>query len=291
MLEQLRMQEVSQIILSKPEGAVIPGKEYSIGEPVMIINNPALSSLSFVAKSQTAQDAQGFISSAGITNNIDFVINDGSILYALWSYIYGYNENNITEITLRGNEYIRLDDRGHLPLAQAPKKLYLYSVEDNENILIPPIVEESGVERTIYDIVEEEYEGKTIYIESVDEEGNVVKEETKELLYRYYIDYPEADKNRSYLVSYEYTIQPSIVSHIKQIHNNVFCAMDIYIDAVDLKNDDKHTVIIHCDKVQVDTDLVLSVNNSEKASFTPIRIQSIAQGEELNKDVATIMVV
>ena len=67
--------------------------------------------------------------------------------------------------------------------------------------------------------------------------------------------------------------------------------MDIYIDAVDLKNDDKHTVYIHCDKVQVDTDMVLSINDSSKASFTPIRVKSIAEGGELNKDIATIVVI
>ena len=81
------------------------------------------------------------------------------------------------------------------------------------------------------------------------------------------------------------------VSTIKQVHNNVFCAMDIYIDAVDLKNDDKHTVYIHCDKVQVDTDMILSINDSSKASFTPIRIKSVAQGEELNKDIAKVVVI
>ena len=37
MLESLRMQEVSQIVLSVPVGAVIPGKNYSVGEPIMII--------------------------------------------------------------------------------------------------------------------------------------------------------------------------------------------------------------------------------------------------------------
>ena len=95
MLEQLRMQEVSQIILSKPEGAVIrqnrvnpqeKGIEYGdfeVGEPIMIINNPALSNLSFVSKPVTAQDAQGHIGTAGITNHIDFIINEGSVLYAL----------------------------------------------------------------------------------------------------------------------------------------------------------------------------------------------------------------
>ena len=62
MLEQLRMQEVSQIILSKPEGAVIrqnrvnpqeKGIEYGdfeVGEPVMIINKPQLSTLDFKSK-------------------------------------------------------------------------------------------------------------------------------------------------------------------------------------------------------------------------------------------------
>ena len=67
--------------------------------------------------------------------------------------------------------------------------------------------------------------------------------------------------------------------------------MDIYINAVDLKNDDKHTVYVHCDKVQVDTDMILSVNDSSKASFTPIRIKSVPGGEELNKDIATIVVI
>ena len=92
-------------------------------------------------------------------------------------------------------------------------------------------------------------------------------------------------------MSYEYEIEPTTISHIKQIHNNVFCAMDIYIDAVDLKNGDKHIVYIHCDKVQVDTDLVISIDNSNKMSFTPIRIKSIAEGDELNKDVAKIVVI
>ena len=67
--------------------------------------------------------------------------------------------------------------------------------------------------------------------------------------------------------------------------------MDIYIDAVDLKNDDKHMVYIHCDKVQVDTDMVLSINDSSKASFTPIRVKSIAEGGDLNKNIATIVVI
>ena len=35
MLENLRMQEVSQIVLSVPVGAVIPGKNYSVGEPII----------------------------------------------------------------------------------------------------------------------------------------------------------------------------------------------------------------------------------------------------------------
>lgn len=270
MLEQLRMQEVSQIILSKPEGAVIPGKDYGVGEPVMIINNPALSTLSFVSKAQTASDAQGFIGAAGITNNIEFVINDGSILYALWSYIYGYDkESNNKPTVLKGVEYITMDEEGHLPLTQAPNKLYLYEVEDNKNILIPPTIEMSGIPQKNYEVCEKEIENG----------------------FEYYIDYPGAKTDCSYLASYEYTVEPTTISHIKQIHNNIFCSMDIYIDAVDLKNDDKHTVYIHCNKVQVDTDLILSINDSGKASFTPIKIKSIADGESLNKDVATIMVV
>ena len=154
MLEQLRMQEVSQIILSKPEGAVIrqnrinpqeKGVEYGdfeVGEPVMIINNPALSNLSFVSKPIVANDAQGHIGTAGITNQIDFVINEGSILYALWSYIYGLNDENIGRTKIRGNEYLSADVQGYLKLSAKPEmspgndSIYLYRIEDNENVLL-----------------------------------------------------------------------------------------------------------------------------------------------------------
>lgn len=277
MLEQLRMQEVSQIILSKPEGAVIrqnrinpqeKGVEYGdfeVGEPVMIINNPALSNLSFVSKPVVANDAQGHIGTAGITNQIDFVINEGSILYALWSYIYGLNDENIGRTKIRGNEYLSADAQGYLKLSAKPEmspgndSIYLYRIEDNENVLLS----------------------------NEDYEFCVSDTEPKQ----WYVHVFDAIEGENYFIAYNYMIDALTVSTIKQIHNNVFCSMDIYIDAVDLKNDDKHTVYIHCDKVQVDTDMILSINDSSKASFTPIRIKSVAQGEELNKDIAKVVVI
>lgn len=277
MLEQLRMQEVSQIILSKPEGAVIrqnrtnpqeKGVEYGdfeIGEPVMIINNPSLSNLSFLSKPVVAQDAQGHIGTAGITNNIDFVINEGSVLYALWAYIYGLNDEKAGSIKIRGNEYLQTDKEGYVKLSAKPEmdpgndRIYLYKVEDNKNILLS----------------NEEYEF-------------CVSDTEPRQWYVHIFDASEEDK---YFITYNYFIEATTVTKVKQVHNNVFCAMDVYIDAVDLKNDDKHTVYIHCDKVQVDTDMILSVNDSSKASFTPIRIKSVPTGEELNKDIATIVVI
>lgn len=277
MLEQLRMQEVSQIILSKPEGAVIrqnrinpqeKGIEYGdfeVGEPVMIINNPALSNLSFVSKPVVANDAQGHIGTAGITNQIDFVINEGSILYALWSYIYGLNDENIGRTKIRGNEYLSADAQGYLKLSAKPEmspgndSIYLYRIEDNENVLLS----------------------------NEDYEFCVSDTEPKQ----WYVHIFNATEGENYFIAYNYMVDALTVSTIKQIHNNVFCSMDIYIDAVDLKNDDKHTVYIHCDKVQVDTDMILSINDSSKASFTPIRIKSVAQGEELNKDIAKVVVI
>lgn len=265
MIEQLRMQEVSQIILSMPEGAEIKNKHFEVGEPVLIINNPALSNLSFVSRPVAANDGQGHIGTAGITSNVDFIINEGSVLYALWSYLYGYNDENPKDTKIRGNEYLIPDKDGYMKLSAKPElrpgidTFYLYKVEDNQNILLS----------------HEDYEFCI----------------TDEKVPNYYIHCPGAKETESYFVTYNYFVDATTVSNIKQIHNNIFCAMDIYIDAVDLKNDDKHTVYIHCDKVQVDTDLILSVNNSSKASFTPIRIKSVATGNELNKDIATIVVI
>lgn len=278
MIEQLRMQEVSQIILSKPKGAIIrqnpdkrPGNkgpeygDFEVGEPVMIINNPALSNLSFVSKPVTATDGQGHIGTAGITNQIDFIINEGSVLYALWSYLYGLNDDQPGLVKIRGNEYLDSDSQGYIKLSTKPEldtgndKFYLYKVEDNENILLS----------------HNEYE------------FCVTDKEPRDWLVHIF----DAEEGDTYFVSYDYKVAPLSVSNIKQVHNNIFCSMDIYIDAVDLKNDDKHTVYIHCDKVQVDTDLILSVNDSGKASFTPIRIKSVATGEDLNKNIATIVVI
>lgn len=264
MLETLRMQEVSQVVLSMPEGAIIPGKDSLVGEPIMIINNPSLSNLTFTSKPVAATDGQGHIGTAGITNQLDFVINEGSILYALWNYIYGLAETNNKTI-IRGNEYIVTDERGYAFLGAKPiletghHNFYLYKVEDNQNILLS----------------NDKYE----FCVTEDEEP------------RWLVHIFDATEDDNYFVTYDYEIEATTVSTIKQIHNNIFAMMDIYIDAVDLKNDDKHTVIIHCDKVQVDTDMILSINDSSKASFTPIRIKSVPGGEEFNKDVATIVVI
>lgn len=277
MLQELRMQEVSQIVLSKPTGAVIKqnkvnpkekGVEYGdfeVGEPVMIINNPALSNLSFTSRSIVAQDGQGHIGTAGITNHIDFVINEGSVLYALWSYIYGLNDENPGITKIRGNEYLNVDKDGYAKLSAKPEmspgndKFYVYKVDDNDNVLL---------DNKDYELCVSDTEPRQWYL--------------------HVLNAKEGDR---YFVTYNYLIEATTITKVKQVHNNVFCAMDIYIDAIDLKNDDKHTVYIHCDKVQVDTDMVLSINDSTKASFTPIRIKSVATGEELNKDIATVVVI
>lgn len=261
MIEQLRMQEVSQIILSMPEGAIIKNKHFEVGEPVMVINNPALSNLSFVSRPVGVNDAQGHIGTAGITNNIDFTINEGSVLYALWSYIYGFNDKEPGETKIKGNEYLTADKDGKITLSAIPElnpgtdRFYLYKTQDNINTLLKndTYAFEEGNDRIVY--IDEAKEGDTFF------------------------------------VTYTYKVDATAISHIKQIHNNIFCSMDIYIDAVDLKNDEKHMVYIHCDKVQIDTDMVLSINDSSKASFTPIRIKSIADGEQLNKNIATVVVI
>jgi len=265
MLETLRMQEVSQIVLSMPEGAIIPGKDSLVGEPIMIINNPSLSNLTFTSRPVAAIDGQGHVGTAGITSQLDFIINEGSILYALWNYIYGIADTESKKTIIKGNEYLVTDKDGYAFLGAEPilytgqHNFYLYKVEDNQNVLLS---------NDKYEIC-------------------VTDEEEK----RWLVHIFDAVDGENYFVTYDYEIEATIISTIKQIHNNIFATMDIYIDAVDLKNDDKHTVIIHCDKVQVDTDMVLSINDSSKASFTPIQIKSIAGGDEFNKDVATIVVI
>ena len=80
---------------------------------------------------------------------------------------------------------------------------------------------------------------------------------------------------------------------MKQIHNNIFGALDIYFKAVDIETEEEHMVCIHCDKVQILMDFAISINNSQKASFTPIKICSVPVDatESVNRNIATITVV
>lgn len=268
MIERLRMQEVNQVILTMPEGGIIQGKSFKVGEPVMIINNPALSNLSFLSKPTQTTDDQGNISTSGITNSLDFVINEGTVLYALWSYIYGTNVEHGQETIVRGNETLYSDGNGFLTLSAKPElkpynsHFYLYRVNGSEHTLVPA----------------EEYEFCV---------SDHMREEDKV----YYVQVNNAKEDEEFFVVYEYKVQPQMISKIKQIHNNIFCGLDVYMDAVDLQTDEHHTVYIHCDKVQVDTDMVLSINDISQASFTPIRIRSIPGGSDFNKDVATMVVI
>lgn len=258
MLERLRMQEVSQIILSVPEGAVIAGTNLKQGEPVMIIDKPNTSTLKFNSHYQKAEDAQGFIGKSGITSTIDFTINDGAVLYSVWSYIHGLVNNNATA-TLRGTEW--LTPNGEflvLSTETQPLQLVLY-VKEGDKLEFLQYMED-------YEIVVGKDDGK------------------------YYIRLFDPQR-KDYFTSYTYEIEDVLQTKVKQIHNNIFCSLDIYFDAVDMDTDDKHTVCVHCDKVQIFTDLAIGINNSSKASFTPITIHSIAQGPEVNKDIATITVV
>lgn len=259
MLERLRMQEVSQIILSVPEGAVIAGTNLKYGEPVMIIEKPNTSTLKFNSHYQSADDAQGFIGKSGITSTIDFIINDGAVLYSVWSYIHGLVKEDATAV-LKGTEWLTPSGEFlQLSSKTAPLHLVLYIKEDRKLELLK---------------YKEDYE---IVIGSKDD--------------KYYIRLFNPQKDKDYFVCYDYKIDEVLQTKVKQIHNNIFCMLDIYFDAVDMDTDDKYTVCVHCDKVQVFTDLAIGINDSSKASFTPITIKSIAQGQELNKDIATITVV
>ncbi len=259
MLEQLRAQEVSQIILSMPKGVVMPGKNYKVGEPVLIINDPALSELTFLSSPVTANDGQGYIGASGITNNIEFIINESSVLYALWSYIYGTGITDIERALFKRVESVEESSDGIYILSSKPENtLFVYSVINGVSVPVSP----------------EEYE--VVYIEEGDQYG---------------IRFFAENSSEGVVISYDYYVEPMSQTDLKQIHNNIFCAMDVYIDAVDLRNDEKRTMCIHCDKVQISTNLVIQVNSSLTTSFTPIIISSIPEGDGIDKVVATITVV
>lgn len=260
MLERLRIQEVSEIILSVPEGVVIAGTDLSVGEPVMIIEKPALSQLTFNTREKKVE-SRGFISASGTTRNIDFTINEGSVLYSVWSYLHGINTIKTTSL-LRGTEWIHADNEQYVKLSapSAPIKPVLYKKNDEDKLSLLTYQKD-------YTIV---YQG----------------EDNKEYLIQF-----NEPVSGDYFICYTYEIKDVDTTNVKQIHNNIFCSMDIYFDAVDMDTDDKHVVCIHCDKVQVSTDLAIGINNSQKASFTPITIRSVPDGNELNKDIAVITVI
>ena len=70
--------------------------------------------------------------------------------------------------------------------------------------------------------------------------------------------------------------------------------MDIYFEGVDMETDDKYDICVHCDRVQIFSDLAIGINDSAKASFTPIEVHSIPQynnNGHINKNIADIVVI
>lgn len=262
MLERLRMQEVREIILSVPQGVNITGTNFKTNEPVLIINKPSTSSLNFRTSAKVAENGRGFLSASGQTNSLDFIVNEGSVVYALWSYLHGTKEEN-TVSTLKGTEYIK------------PK----------EDVLTLSV---KGLESNPRNIIlyYKNIDGKLIKLAHGVDYNSYYVSDTQEYIIK--LTQPE---NIEYFAVYDYDILNTAKTTIKQIHNNIICSLDIYFDAMDMDTDEERTVCLHCDRVQIFTDLKLSINDSMQSSFTPIRITSIPEGNELNKDVAIITVI
>ena len=261
MLERLRMQEVSEIVLTVPEGAIIAGTNLTVGEPIMIIKDPSLSVLEFKTAEHVNSDAKGFLSASGLTSRLDFTINEGSILYSVWSYIHGTLEQK-GESILKGTEWVS-------PENIIGTDFYLSTESEPKNV-------------TLYELIDGVLQKRT--------RGQDYEIYTNEDRFLIRLSQPS---NNKFFIVYSYTMTDVSVTKVKQIHNNVFGALDIYFKAVDIETEDEYTVCVHCDKVQVFMDLAISVNNNQKASFTPIRICSIPEIADgrINRDVATITVV
>lgn len=262
MLERLRMQEVSEIVLTVPEGAIIAGTDLTVGEPIMIIREPSLSVLEFKTETHQHTDAKGFLSATGLTSRLDFTINEGSILYSVWSYIHGVNTVHGTSV-LRGAEWIG-------PEQITGTDFYLSTESEPRNVTLYESV--NGV--LVKKIRKQDYE---IY---ADED-------------RFLIRLANQPNFNKFFVVYSYTLEDVNTTLVKQIHNNVFGALDIYFKAIDIETEEEHTVCVHCDKVQIFMDLAININDSQKASFTPIRICSVPSDtkESVNRNIATITVV
>lgn len=263
MLERLRMQEVEEIILSVPEGVQIAGTNLGPGEPVMIINKPQLSTLDFKTTMKKSEDGRGFISASGQMNKLSFTINEGSISYAVWSYLHGIL-NDKTSTLMKGTEYLDAEEQ-KITLSAQTDIYNLIVYKNNEGVMTKLYYPED------YDVtVEAGYNGEKTYI----------------------INLYDASIKQCF-VCYDYKLEDVTVTTIKQINNNIFCTLDVYFDAVDMEEDEHKKVCLHCDRVQVFSDLAISINDSNKASFNPITVCSIAEQDNkgnLNKVVAKFVV-
>ena len=142
MLERLRIQEVSEIIFTVPEGAIIADTGLKVGEPVMIIKNPGTSKLLFSTSAKKNED-RGFISTSGQTKSLDFTINEGAILYSVWSYLHG-TTNTKTKATLKHTEWLNITEDNLLKLSERPVSLILYNINNNLKYNIEYTIDKSN---------------------------------------------------------------------------------------------------------------------------------------------------
>lgn len=252
MIDKIRFQEMESVILKAPIDMVINGKCYKKGQPIMIINKPALSVLEAHGNEKQAS-ARGYEGSNTILDYVNFDIVDGYISLGLWNAIFGEVKQNIeTIITKRVSTTLTNEDTIVLP--DTPNTLFLYLVNNDTGV-------QELVSPSQYTI-----SGRTITLLS--------------------------SITRTVVIVYTTNIMAIEISTAKQVGNNLILELEMMGTAYDPISGEKFYVSIQCSKVNVSVDLSIGFNAQEKVSFTPIHCKCIPDmaNNGINKALFNIVV-
>jgi hypothetical protein len=215
MLERIRFQNIDMIVLKARDKYQIGERCYQKGQPILIIDNPAISSFN-VYKNDSEPQSRGAEALTSVINRVEFEIVDGQIHYELWNSMFSEKvSSNIIQKFKRKN--LKLESIDEIDFEEEIKGMFIYKagLNGSDTTMV-------GVDEYLID------DSKVIFQFPI----------TGDYWFLYYVEKEVSDIRR-----------------VKQVSDNMIASLEVQGEALDMATGEKRRIILIFPKVSVNVDL------------------------------------
>ena len=253
MLDNLRFQECEKAIFRARENMQYGNRCVSKGEPLLIVDNAAMSR--FIAN-QRNKNAVGrsIEASTNTIRNLSFDLSNGQIMFNMLSAVYG-DTKLAQPTTFTINECVELEDSDTFELPSDPYgEVILYLTDDYGHL--------NKIAKDQYNI-----DGRTV---------TFIKAITRLITY-----------------TYEEAVTSEISTYIRQLGARVIASLEMQCIVLDVLTEEKKRVLMKFDKVAMGTNLSIRFNDSDLAGSSTIFVEVVPEDNQnaVNKTLFSIEVI